>query len=369
MQKIQVLIVDVEVLVRRMLVNVMEAVPYVEIIGAVRDMETARIIAAHVEPDIFLIGLNSADNGSLRTLDKVKIAHPNSKIIVLSPKSYSGAKVALEALESGAIDFVTKPCQSKTILFARNHLHKRLVPKIKVWAEALREQPGQVSPVDTTSRPMMEPAGRVGQRRIDAIVMSASTGGPAALLEVIPSLPADLPVPVIIVQHMPRYYTAAFAEWLNVRSRIHVQEACSGEILSPGKVWIAPGGFHTVVRKNGHRFEIMTHRGPREHNCRPSADILFRSAAECFGPHLMAAVLSGSGRDGLAGCKAIRDVGGCILVQNESNALAWDLPRLVIKAQQADLVLPLNSIAGELIRRVKIGARSTLEQPEYAQAS
>jgi two-component system chemotaxis response regulator CheB len=369
MRKIRVLVVDTEVLVRRMLVHTMVSEPYIEVVGAVKDVEMAHRITTLVEPDLFLIGIDPSDGDISQTLAKLRIAHPLSKIVVLSPKSPAGAKVALEALEFGAIDFVSKPDQSETILFAENHLRKRLLPIMKVMSKGLAEQPDHVSLEEFVFPSTMGPVARAGLCRIDAVVIGASMGGTAALLEVIPSLPSDLPVPVIIVQHMPHYYTAALAELLDVRSRITVREVSSGEILRPGIVWIAPGGLHTVLRNTGRRLEFRTHRGPREHDCRPSINILFRSAAECIGSHLLAAVLSGTGRDGLAGCEAIRNEGGRILVQDERTALAWDLPRLVIKSQHADEVLQPNEIANEIIQRVKIGDRIPFYGPEYSHAS
>ena len=184
------------------------------------------------------------------------------------------------------------------------------------------------------------------------VVLASSAGGPKALLRVVADLPADLPVPVALVQHMPAMFTRILAERLAAVSRIPVAEAVDGERLEPGKVWVAPGGYHLEVRREKDGVVMVTSLAPEENSCRPSADVLFRSAAEAFGGGVLAVVLTGMGKDGRRGCEAIRASGGKVLVQNQPTSVVWGMPGAVFRAGLADAVLPLEDIGAEIVRRV-----------------
>jgi two-component system chemotaxis response regulator CheB len=182
------------------------------------------------------------------------------------------------------------------------------------------------------------------------VVIAVSTGGPNALAELLPRLPADFPVPVLVVQHMPPMFTKLLADRLNTQSRVTVVEAKDAQLLEAGTVYIAPGDYHlSVVSRGGLVFTALA-QGPPENSCRPAADVLFRSASAVFNDRLLAVVLTGMGRDGMLGCEQIRLCGGRVVVQDQTSSVVWGMPGLVVERGLADDVLPLTEIAAEIMR-------------------
>lgn len=196
---------------------------------------------------------------------------------------------------------------------------------------------------------------RAPMGRVDILAIGVSTGGPNALAEVIPELPGDLPVPVVIVQHMPPVFTRLLAERLSAKSKLPVEEGEPGAILKPGKIWIAPGNFHMIIEKDGNEVRLRTHQGPPENSCRPAVDVLFRSVADVYGAKTLAVILTGMGSDGFKGCEQLRDLGAQILAQDEASSVVWGMPGFVARAGLADKVLPLQQVASEIVRRVSEG--------------
>lgn len=184
------------------------------------------------------------------------------------------------------------------------------------------------------------------------VAIGVSTGGPNALADVIPQLPAGLPVPVVIVQHMPPIFTKMLAERLASKSQIRVEEGRPGEILEPGHAWLAPGDFHMAVERSGTSVHLITHRAPPENSCRPAVDVLFRSVAEAYGPRALGVVMTGMGQDGLRGSERIREAGGRVLAQDEATSVVWGMPGFVAQAGLAEKVVPLDQIAAEIVLRV-----------------
>jgi two-component system chemotaxis response regulator CheB len=189
-------------------------------------------------------------------------------------------------------------------------------------------------------------------KRVDIVAIAVSTGGPMALMDVIPKFPADFAVPIVIVQHMPPTFTKLLADRLAGRCNIRVAEGRSAERLRPGDAWIAPGDFHMAVERHGEVVRIRTHQDAPENSCRPAADVLFRSVAKVYGAHSLVLVMTGMGRDGFAGCQKIHEAGGQVLVQDEASSVVWGMPGFVVKAGIADRILPLSGLAAEIIDRV-----------------
>jgi two-component system chemotaxis response regulator CheB len=187
---------------------------------------------------------------------------------------------------------------------------------------------------------------------VDVVAIGVSTGGPSALMELLPRLAADFPAPIVIVQHMPPTFTKLLADRLAAKCRVRIAEAGTREILKPGDVWLAPGDFHMSVERSGTAVVTRIHQDARENSCRPAVDVLFRSVARTCGPHALAVVMTGMGRDGLAGCREIRAAGGQILVQDEASAVVWGMPGLVVKAGLADQIVPLSGLAEAITDRV-----------------
>jgi two-component system chemotaxis response regulator CheB len=185
------------------------------------------------------------------------------------------------------------------------------------------------------------------------VVLGTSTGGPNALAQVFSRLPADLPVPVLIVQHMPPMFTRLLAERLSAEYLVPVQEGVSGTMVQPGRAWIAPGDHHMIVVRDGGQVRLLVHQDPPENSCRPAVDVLLRSVATTYGPDSLTVIMTGMGQDGLRGCQAIREVGGQIVVQDEATSVVWGMPGYVARAGLADRVLPLALIGDEIVRRVR----------------
>jgi two-component system chemotaxis response regulator CheB len=184
------------------------------------------------------------------------------------------------------------------------------------------------------------------------VAIGTSTGGPNALNEVIPQFPADFPVPILIVQHMPALFTRFLAERLNKLARLSVAEGQEGRKVEAGQVWIAPGNYHMTVARQGQDLVLGMNQESPENSCRPAVDVLFRSAAEACGANTLAVVLTGMGADGTAGARLIRQAGGEVFAQDEATSVVWGMPGSVVAARQADRICPLRSIAGEVTSRV-----------------
>jgi two-component system, chemotaxis family, protein-glutamate methylesterase/glutaminase len=264
-----------------------------------------------------------------------------------------GAAATLDALAYGANDYVTKPSNVGSATAALERIREELIPKIK--AHCPMASPLTPSPATAWPRPCAPPKvwPKVETRRagaaVEIIAIGVSTGGPNALAEVIPRLPASLPVPVVIVQHMPPIFTKLLAERLSAKSQIRVEEGRPGQALEPGSVWVAPGDFHMAVQRSKAGVQLITHREPPENSCRPSVDVLFRSVAEVYGPGALGVVMTGMGQDGLRGSQRIREAGGCVLAQDEATSVVWGMPGFVAQAGLAEKVLPLERIAAEMM--------------------
>jgi two-component system chemotaxis response regulator CheB len=245
--------------------------------------------------------------------------------------------MTVEALTLGASDYVTKPAAAVPTDDEMRILGDELISKIAVcFPTVLRE--GKRDSI------------RVA-RRIDVLAIGLSTGGPQALMGLIPMLPADFPVPILIVQHMPPLFTKLLAERLNANAKIEVGEASMYQTLAPGHAWVAPGELHMAVERDGDTVRIVTHRNAAENSCRPSVDVLFRAVAQVYGPHALAVVMTGMGQDGFRGCEQIRSAGGQVLVQDEESSVVWGMPGIVARAGMADQILPLKKLGTEILDR------------------
>lgn len=350
MGKIRVLVVDDSVVVRRTVTEELSADPDIEIAGTAANGQIAIAKLTHVNPDVVTLDVEMPEMDGLAALRQIRKTHPRLPVIMFSALTERGAAATLDALAFGASDYFTKPAGPGGLDESRRLIREELIPAIKALCK-VKQIAAPASPQLTTplaSRLIAAPAGR-----IDVVAIGVSTGGPNALAEVFQSLPADLPVPILIVQHMPPMFTRLLAERLSAHSKIRVSEATSGTALEPGKAWVAPGDFHMTVAREGERARIKLDQNPQENSCRPAADPLFRSVAKCYGPGCLAVVLTGMGQDGLRGCEEIRAAGGQIVVQDEATSVVWGMPGFVAKAGLADKILPLAMIGGEIVRRVR----------------
>jgi two-component system chemotaxis response regulator CheB len=360
MRRIRILVVDDAVVVRRLVTDALASDPMLEVVGAAANGRIALAKIPQVNPDLVTLDVEMPVMDGLETLREIRKNYPKLPVIMFSTLTERGAATTLDALALGANDYVTKPANVGSVVAALERVRMELIPRAKALCASvaglsdptLMPQRAASPAIKLPPRPLKAP------QNVQVVAIGVSTGGPNALAEVIPQLPANFPVPVLIVQHMPPVFTKLLAERLTVRSQIPVEEAKFGRVLLPGHVWMAPGDFHMEVERQGPTARIKTHQGPPENSCRPAVDVLFRSVAEAYGPATLAVVMTGMGQDGLRGCQEIRAAGGQVLAQDEASSVVWGMPGFVAQAGLADKVLPLDQLPGEIVRRVQRGRSS-----------
>jgi two-component system chemotaxis response regulator CheB len=343
MTRTRVLVVDDAVVVRRMVTDALAQDPEIEVVGSAANGRIALQKILQCEPDVVTLDIEMPELDGLQTLREIRRLHPHLPVIMFSTLTAHGAVKTLEALALGATDYVTKPANVGRVAEGLQRVREELVPKIK--AICRKATPTPVVPAGGCH------VGGAPDGRIDIVAIGVSTGGPNALARIVPALPAAFPVPLLIVQHMPPVFTSILADRLDAQAAVTVREAQRGDLLRPGVAYLAPGGYHLVVRRQGIDVVADLTQTPPEHSCRPSADVLFRSVADVFGPGALAVVLTGMGEDGTRGARAIRDAGGQVLAQDEATSVVWGMPGQVVRAGLANRVLPLDLIAPELVRR------------------
>jgi two-component system chemotaxis response regulator CheB len=349
------MIADDSVVMRSLLRSVVCSDPGLEVAGTAADGETALSIVESLRPDLILLDVEMPVMDGLVTLRKLRARGYKMPIIMCSSLTQRGARVTIEALASGASDYVAKPAGQACREAAMQALAQDLLPKIN----ALTSQPAPVLPGATHAPLSFPPAPPPKAQPISsvpvALAIGVSTGGPAALDSLLPSLPANFPLPVLIVQHMPELFTKPFAERLNGRCSLQVKEASEGDMVCTGTIYIAKGNWHMEVlagARAGSPATLRLNQGQPENHCRPAVDVLFRSAAQVYGAGALAVVLTGMGSDGMLGSRFIRDHGGSVMAQDEATSTVWGMPGAVINAGLAQKVLPLNAIVPEILRLV-----------------
>jgi two-component system chemotaxis response regulator CheB len=391
-----VIIVDSEVLVRQGLSARLNKTAEIEVVGVSSSFEHAFAKLQIQVPDALVLDFDPHDVESVKFLQKIRINYPVLLIVSVVPTEFYGRKIPQDLIVPGRSELIVRPHQGTTAeafldefsaqirrklttMFQAYDLNRQSVSNYS--AEPLSRLP--IAPESKTTLPMygsdsiareskttirtteqetteviIRPSSR-STKRVDVIAIASSTGGPHALTELLPALPAGLQVPIVIVQHMPAEFTRSLADRLNTISAITVREAIAGEPLKAGLALLAPGDKHMVVERSIDQNMLVTlNQGPPENSCRPAADILFRSVAKCYGENVLAIVLTGMGKDGLAGSRVIRAAGGRVVAQDEASSVVWGMPGEVVHANLADSVLPLKEIATEIIRRVRFGRTS-----------
>ncbi len=358
MRKIRVMVVDDAVVVRRIVTDVLAADPDIEVVGTAPNGRLALAKLAQLAPDLITLDIEMPELDGLETLVELRKSHPRLPVIMFSTLTERGASATLEALARGASDYVTKPANVGSVTLAKERIRDELIPKIRALCGRMALPPKPVVPVvpaaPRQANPVVTPRPALPQR-MDVLVIGVSTGGPNALAELIPKLPAEFPMPIAIVQHMPPVFTKFLADRLASSSKLAVREGEEGGVLEPGVVWVAPGNYHMVLRRDGDQVRIALNQAPPENSCRPAVDPLFRSAVELFGNRTLGLILTGMGQDGLIGAGAIRTAGGQVLAQDEATSVVWGMPGAVAGAGLADLILPLDRIVGELVQRAGVG--------------
>lgn len=360
-KKIRVLVVDDSAFMRKVLQTIVSSDPAMEVVGEACDGLQAVALAESLRPDVISMDLNMPHVDGIEATEIIMSRSP-LPIVVVSSESHEAARGTLRALELGAVDFVTKP--SGAIDLDMNSVRDELIRKLKMASKvpvvrtATRSKslhaPPPSGPVGRT--PVRPAGGRVPDGGgCPLIVLAASTGGPAALLRLVPNFHKGIPAALVLALHMPATFTSQFAQQLAAASAISVQEAAAGDALRPGTLLVCPGSHHLRITRAG---QIELDEGPRIAGYRPCADVTLESASAWAGPMTIAVILTGMGNDGSRGVVAVKAAGGYIITQDEATSMIFGMPQEAIRTGAVDEVLPLDAIASAVEKRVRylIGA-------------
>ena len=355
----RILVVDDSALYRQSIHNVLREVADVSIVGTAKNGVEALAKIKELDPDLLTLDVQMPDMNGIEVLQEIRRRRLRPKAIMVSSFTSEGAQVTTDALMEGAFDFILKPSGNDCVA-NRQQLRDALTEKITAFRQAAnsRKLAGRraISHRIVASDDVVESA-PTPNAACRAVVVATSTGGPRALKVVLPRLPAGLPVPVFVVQHMPAQYTSSLAMRLNEICHLDVLEAKNRTEVVAGKVFVAPGGRQMKLERDGPRLMIQVNEDPAENGVRPSADYLLRSTAEVLKGDVLAVIMTGMGRDGLAGCQMLKQVGGYVFAQSQDDCVVYGMPKAVIDGGLADRTIPLGKIAPAIVRHVKRSRR------------
>ncbi|MGJ5181938.1 protein-glutamate methylesterase/protein-glutamine glutaminase [Bradyrhizobium oligotrophicum] len=341
MSPIRVLIVDDSAFVRQVLTDVMSSDPGIHVVGAAPNPIVARDMIKTLNPDVLTLDIEMPRMDGLAFLDKIMALRP-MPVLMISSLTQKGADTAVRALEMGAFDCVAKPVVG--LVEGLPALRSEIVGKIKA-AAAAKVRPRAGGPVRPVHRP-----GVSYNSSEKIIAIGASTGGVEALQQVLTALPSDAPA-TVITQHMPASFTASFASRLNQLCAVTVKQAESGERVLPGHVYIAPGGSHLELARNGANYVCRVHDEPAVSGHRPSVDVLFRSVAHAAAANAIGVILTGMGRDGAVGLLEMRSAGAPTIGQDEASCVVYGMPKAARDCGAVEIELPLSKIADHVLKR------------------
>jgi two-component system, chemotaxis family, protein-glutamate methylesterase/glutaminase len=341
-QKIRVLVVDDSSFVRLIVSRQLNAAPDIEVVGTASDGVEALVQVEALNPDVITLDVEMPRMNGLTTLRRI-MSHRPTPVVMLSSLTTAGADITIQALEMGAVDFFLK--QSTTNPVGADGTTEQLKDKVRgaflVNSEALSPGRDVTASTGAGSKPDRSQTGQISH----VVVIGSSTGGPRALAELLPAIPADIPAAFIVVQHMPPGFTTSLAKRLDAASEISVKEAEDGDRLQAGLALVAPGGFHVKVKRQG---AVVMDEGPAVHGVRPSIDVTMQSVVERYCAEVVGMVLTGMGVDGAEGAGLIKAAGGTVLVEDESTCAVFGMPSAVQNAGFADTVAPIQDLASLL---------------------
>jgi len=349
--KIRIVIVEDSAFMRKIISDILIEDPDIEIVGMARNGNEAMEVIRSKSPDVVTLDIEMPGRSGIEVLQDIMLFKPIS-VVMVSSLAKDGADITLQALDIGAVDFVTKP--SGNISLDMGKVADELRNKVKTASKAAvhSKWTKKITPSRDESA-ARHPIHHQTRCKPELIVIASSTGGPMALQQVIPELPGNLSLPVLIVQHMPPGFTTSLAHRLNERSKLKVTEACDEMPVRRGSVIIAPGGYHMIVERRGTELVCRLTETPPVRSVRPSADVLFSSVSEVVGGSVIALVLTGMGKDGLDGSRLLRGKGAYVIAESRETSVIFGMPGAVIEAGLADEILPLYSIAEGITRAVK----------------
>lgn len=374
LRPLKIMIVDDSAVVRGLISRWLEHEPDMVLAGLAIDGAKGVEKVKEIQPDVLILDIEMPNMGGLEALPKLLAAKPGLKVLMASTLTTRGANVTLRALELGAADFVPKPDSSR--IGGADGFRTELLTKIRALCGRTRAWPtpptaaqmhsapapatpsahGHTTPTPASSlrappKPVIVPATPIlrprstGPKRIDCLVIGASTGGPPALRAFLLGLGPDWKLPILIVQHMPATFTAILAEHLDKALPQKVQEAKNGMLIESRNIYIAPGDWHMTIKNDPIVKQIKLDQGPQVNWCRPAVDPLFKSAAEVYGNHALGVVLTGMGHDGRDGAAAMAAVNASVMVQDEATSVVWGMPGAIAEAGLAEIIKPIDGLS------------------------
>ncbi|OQX17882.1 MAG: chemotaxis response regulator protein-glutamate methylesterase [Desulfobulbaceae bacterium A2] len=374
-KKLRVLVVDDTIVYRKAISDALQTLPYIEVVGVAHNGVIAMSKVRSLKPDLLTLDIEMPEMNGIEVLQHLQQEAPETGVIMVSTLTAEGGAMTIKALELGAFDYLLKPA-SHNLQESTQYLKDMLTPMIQAFAQgrgtlaAIRTTASSTgttlhkaglgaqfhqrsSTPAATSAAAATPSLRRGKSEIIAI--GISTGGPNALARMMPELPGDLGVPLVIVQHMPPVFTQSLANSLNAKCALTVKEAENGESLQANTAYIAPGGkqMKLVASADGRNRLIRITDDPPENSCRPSADYLFRSVADYYVGRTTAVIMTGMGSDGTKGLQTLKQKGALIIAQNQESCVVYGMPKAPVETGLADVVAPLDRIAAEIVKSVK----------------
>lgn len=347
MTTVKVLVVDDSALSRKLISDALTDEGEAEVVAAASNGRLALERLRQGPVDIVTLDLEMPEMDGLATLKAIREQYPKLPVIMVSAYTEKGAKQTFDALSLGANDYITKPQSQKDFEAARLKVKQELLTKIRALVNL-----GACSTSQKKSSPIPLQAASRSYAKVQVVAIGSSTGGPNALADLLSAFPLDFNLPILVTQHMPPMFTRMLAERLNQICALPVVEATDGQKIEAGNVYLAPGGFHMLVKRSNAEHHISLTEDPPENCCRPAVDPMFRSIVSSFGSGTLGVILTGMGQDGLEGCRVIRANGGQVVVQNEETSVVWGMPGVVAQSGLADIILPINSISAEILSRV-----------------
>lgn len=371
-KKLRVLVVDDTIVYRKAVSDVLAEIPGIEVVGVAHNGKIAMSKIATLKPDLLTLDIEMPEMNGIEVLGELQAKFPKVGAVMVSTLTVDGGEMTMKALELGAFDFILKPT-SKNQIESKKQLKEALLPIIREFRRSRNASSllGNKGRFNKNTKPSVRPPfksisakgtpGSVNIRsavkrgKSEIITIGISTGGPNALTQMLPGLPGDLGVPIVVVQHMPPVFTKSLATSLNAKCSLTVKEAEDRENIQNNTVYIAPGGkqMKLVASADGKNRQIKITNDPPENSCRPSADYLFRSVGDYYVGRTTAVIMTGMGSDGTKGLEILKQKGATIIAQNEETCVVFGMPKKPIESGMADVISPLNRIADEIIKSVR----------------